>query len=639
MTDKHNQHIEDYLDQYRKMEEVDFAVMITGAWGCGKTHFIKNYLKRKCITAAKENEFIYISLNGLASTGDIDMALFQAVHPLLGSKAAVTTARILKASLKFGCKINLDVNRDGTNDSSLAVDPEKGFSLAKMGVNAKGKLLVFDDLERCLLKPEEILGYINAFVENSAAKVIVVCEEGELIRGAGNKYSVIKEKVIGKTFLLNEHIDIVLGQLVSEAAFPETCEVIRRNREDIIKMFKRVSKDTGKHNYRALKHCFRDFECFYSRIDEHYLENDSFVNSLMYAFVALDYELHLNEYALSELSESQSPFDFITDTESGEKDNKSPLDVVLARHGLTEALQFVSNSWSVSYDGLGGNLVFDRLLWLRILGNVQIAQDHLVEAVRNSVYFPDEQLAWVRLWHYYSLEDDVAEQALEQVKTELLNKEYRSREVLLHVFCILKGLDSEGVILWDDRDVEQLAKQYLSELVDEGMWEIPGNTDDEIWSQGDSFGLGFWGDGQGCRSTFTQLIKQSLADAESNYCKSHAEEWMEQLAIFPGEFYPLLDIGKRFRERAILHVFKAEDFLDCVAKIPNGEQWMLRAVLNSRYTSCRKVLAEELPFIEELIRELDKRLSESRRMAPSVKQLKHWRSELDKFAKFILETG
>ena len=31
-----------YLDEYLQMQTPQFAVMITGKWGCGKTYFIKN---------------------------------------------------------------------------------------------------------------------------------------------------------------------------------------------------------------------------------------------------------------------------------------------------------------------------------------------------------------------------------------------------------------------------------------------------------------------------------------------------------------------------------------------------------------------------------------------------------------------
>ena len=38
-----NAFIETYLDHYRRMANTDFAVLVKGPWGCGKTYFIKRY--------------------------------------------------------------------------------------------------------------------------------------------------------------------------------------------------------------------------------------------------------------------------------------------------------------------------------------------------------------------------------------------------------------------------------------------------------------------------------------------------------------------------------------------------------------------------------------------------------------------
>ena len=41
-----NKHIEKYLDLYLEREDVEYATLLTGEWGCGKTFFIKNYIEK-----------------------------------------------------------------------------------------------------------------------------------------------------------------------------------------------------------------------------------------------------------------------------------------------------------------------------------------------------------------------------------------------------------------------------------------------------------------------------------------------------------------------------------------------------------------------------------------------------------------
>ena len=63
-----NMNIESYLDTYMVNPDLRYAVMLKGKWGCGKTYFITNWLK-KYKEKEKANlvvlEPIYVSLYGL----------------------------------------------------------------------------------------------------------------------------------------------------------------------------------------------------------------------------------------------------------------------------------------------------------------------------------------------------------------------------------------------------------------------------------------------------------------------------------------------------------------------------------------------------------------------------------------------
>ena len=62
-----NNEIIDILDRYFDIHDTDYAVLIDGKWGTGKTYFAKNTLRKhiysKYITDTKRfKEVIYISL-------------------------------------------------------------------------------------------------------------------------------------------------------------------------------------------------------------------------------------------------------------------------------------------------------------------------------------------------------------------------------------------------------------------------------------------------------------------------------------------------------------------------------------------------------------------------------------------------
>ena len=72
-------HIEEFLDYYlNKEQSPDYAVLITGCWGSGKTYFIRQYLGgdrkeiKDWLTDCVKYTVVYVSLFGLKNRDEID---------------------------------------------------------------------------------------------------------------------------------------------------------------------------------------------------------------------------------------------------------------------------------------------------------------------------------------------------------------------------------------------------------------------------------------------------------------------------------------------------------------------------------------------------------------------------------------
>ncbi|KOT14533.1 hypothetical protein AC245_04160 [Haemophilus parainfluenzae] len=81
-----NKHIEKYLDLYLDREDVEYATLLIGEWGCGKTFFIKNYIENIQKSQKDKHKFIYISLFGLKNISSVNEAIFEELHPILSNK-------------------------------------------------------------------------------------------------------------------------------------------------------------------------------------------------------------------------------------------------------------------------------------------------------------------------------------------------------------------------------------------------------------------------------------------------------------------------------------------------------------------------------------------------------------------------
>lgn len=68
----------------------------------------------------------------------------------------------------------------------------------------KNSILIFDDLERCACPINELLGYINSFVEHENMKVIVVANQKEIRNGGSPENQELKYLVAAQDNIIFE---------------------------------------------------------------------------------------------------------------------------------------------------------------------------------------------------------------------------------------------------------------------------------------------------------------------------------------------------------------------------------------------------------------------------------------------------
>ena len=219
-----NEHIRDYCKKFiESQENPHYAVFLNGKWGTGKTYFINKLLEEYTDnTYVKGNDIIKISLFGVKSTDEIDMKIYQAIHPILSSKAVKLFGAVVKAAIKLGTTI--DLNGDNKDDISLSSD---GLFELKSGdkVNSiSKKLIIVDDFERAILTPNQIFGYFSEIITESDTRIIFIGNEENIYDKDEEKkkeYLRIKEKTIGVEFELEPDKKDAIDSFLSELSLQE----------------------------------------------------------------------------------------------------------------------------------------------------------------------------------------------------------------------------------------------------------------------------------------------------------------------------------------------------------------------------------------------------------------------------------
>lgn len=320
--------IESILD-YVRSDYTDYAIMINGEWGSGKTYFWNNQVKKK-IESLKLNgkrfTTIYMSLYGISNLEEISKKIFMETSQLMDRNLRKYMNANGQTTIPEYAKNGIDMaNFFGNSSNGGKLDYEEFFS-------TDDKVLCFDDLERANVDVIDILGYINNFVEHDHIKTIIICNEKELStkiknsnlemktfiatylldkQGELNKtdkpmvekiqekiehvfdkaidYERIKEKLVGETFEYAPQFDYIInGILMRFESNRDLIRFLRENTELIISTFKK----SGTRNLRILKHALNDFSKIYEEVNKFFPNTNNRVMQTMLIFtIAVSFEI------------------------------------------------------------------------------------------------------------------------------------------------------------------------------------------------------------------------------------------------------------------------------------------------------------------------------------------------------------
>lgn len=285
-----NQQIFDFLDVYASIPSPNYAIILRGKWGCGKTFFIKNWLQyfnKKMERPADENSIelrpIYVSLFGMSTIKDIKLAIDRCVNPFFYTKTGKFIKKAVRIVSKIAFKTEFDFNQDGKDETSFSgtLDSLSLFE-SDNEKDVKGvKFLIFDDLERSQIPVKQFLGFANYFVEHCDCHVVIIGEEDYLKKETHTELLEFKEKIVGREFEITPDIN---GALNTFIGLPMMETDFLKSEIGIIKQ---TFLCTHYNNLRLLRLSLLDFSLLLSSIPQNLKEgNHLYLRSLLCNYIA-----------------------------------------------------------------------------------------------------------------------------------------------------------------------------------------------------------------------------------------------------------------------------------------------------------------------------------------------------------------
>ena len=529
-----NQHIANFLDGYLSASnKPDYAVLITGDWGYGKSHFIKKYLGgdkkivKDWLTDCEKHIVLYVSLFGAKSRADMDGRVLEKLHPILKSnKIKVFTSSFpiigmiagASAPIPGGTIIGERIGKDFQcftdvfRESLLKEKQEKDF---------KNLVVVFDDVERADMPLPELLGYLNEYVEHLQVPCILLADENvwkEInesqkihqkkitgkVGGTGkvnlivekainqtlHRLSSTEEKVVGKKFQIQTSPEEII-----EAWFPENKNGTTIFGEEIYELLKphkalliSILEKSPKHNYRAFKQSIDDLKIFigpnFENISKDLLKEEK-LNSLIFAdFLCSVYGAKLamlrNDPFVVAAQKIQMARAFargagnIVDEEDDEN-VKDPFDDAF---GKIECISQMSHACDTEKWNA---------IWEKWLESSIIDKDEITAAIKDTIWFDRKKQYWTeQLYHWYELSDDEGRLALDSFYESIESKTILNPDTLIALYYRLYWYASEGVLKESAEEFSKKMYQYVDDVANEMEYSDLSQWDDNYGRAYDS---------------------------------------------------------------------------------------------------------------------------------------------------------
>lgn len=440
-----------YLDEYLQMQTPQFAVMITGKWGCGKTYFIKNIKDQWCSSNknVSENSIdlkpIYVSLNGLSSINSVIRKVKTVLYPILYSKGATVAKTVILSALRIASKSFLDLDKDGAGeDMNNLLDAEGIIEVFKSDSDTLegNRVMILDDVERCKIPLDELFGFINSIVEHSNSKVILICDEEKLDQvankeGLATEYKNFKEKLVGQTIALKVNYADIAGQFIDKLSN----SIINNNRDLIIDLFIASKRE----NLRLIRHCLIDIERFFEQLPENIKENpnyDQFVKNIV-AYVVI---------ASIETRFGNNGIDYYQSYTISDEAKKVSLELEQRYNPILERYHIYGSSYTIPF----------KFLIEYIRNGFLTSPEYLISECR---MLKSRNLTnWEKLWNSYHLSNAEFSELLSKEKKRFYNKELQYVFEVVHLSGILLSLEKRQLAKLDRKHIVKVAKKTIEHI-------------------------------------------------------------------------------------------------------------------------------------------------------------------------------
>ncbi|MBD1873817.1 hypothetical protein H6F75_10005 [Nodosilinea sp. FACHB-131] len=540
-------------------------------------------------------------MNGLTSFAEIEDQIFGQLHPFRASKGFVLASKLFKGILRSSIRLDLDFDKDSSNDGSINTAFLEAVSDGS-SEKSSDYFIIFDDLERCRIEIEAILGYINLLVEHQKVKSVLVAHENEVDKITvesensnkikDSKYRKIKEKVIGKSFQISVNFEQVTDVFINNVKDKFLRSYLAERKNLILD----ILEISGDKNLRFIQHSLWDFERLFLQGLNYFSTKKELLDDILMTFLALFFEVRSGRIIPEDIRDIEMfPFRLYQKSKNEKTANSRPIDACIDKYS------FLRYKYSI----LGADN------WIQFLQNGYLEESKIFDAIEKSEYFAEENTEeWIQLYHYREIEDDRFTNLLSSVIRDWRSRTYEIPPKVIHVsgiFLRLSKLDLfQESLDWIVAD----SKNYIDYLDEQGI--LKNYSDMNLSDNWDN--LVFAAHETPQFKEIFSYFKEKLSSASKANLSEEALELLGILIENPGKFWRKISLGhmydsseiqeKQYHNIPILAEVNPRNFVDAILSVRNKDKLLVGYSIKDRYKfqsfpgNCD--LISELDFLREV---------------------------------------
>ena len=467
------------LDYYLERDNPDYALMITGKWGTGKTYFVKEYIKDKTKRDV-HNRFIYLSLYGAKDESDIEKRIWPQIikQSIPDIKTKIQEKKIILLCLfaLLFCIIIAVIRDEGVYGFiSLLLRIIGTATLITIGVwlydiikiylldksMKENAVIIFDDFERAKLPYDRLFAYLNRYVEHLHKHIIIICNECEVrndrvnymekdevgrakqdLSSESSSYLKMKEKVIGESYLIEHDPEPIQQSLIANENLPISKHIINHTVASKFYFFW-LTAPCESVNYRVWVQCCHEFEYTFRNIPLEYFENSAIIKRLLPCFFSLTYALRIYDFGDDRLFSKKSAKVLFC------KDNPQGFDWF-----------FQLFLWKTHFRSILPNEIWDAIIEKKDFNTADIIQHWDLMLLKDCPL-------WLRVYNYLDQTDIEMEKTWRDLKTAYIKRSIHDPSQIASIFFSVENMITTHCIPKKEltyKSVLRLALKYINNV-------------------------------------------------------------------------------------------------------------------------------------------------------------------------------